>query len=135
MVRVKVFAKGEIDDSLIKVYQTKPAFSKLLKHYTEGESWITISEYANDGNVQSYVKRLKASGISLKENHIEFIFYSLIEPLKYINSTELISFNMLHIKNVYIYNGIPKIGEVPPMTEAIKEMLVDKADVPDFYHR
>lgn len=92
------------------MYQTKPAFAKLLKHYDEGNNWITISEYANDGNVQSYVKRLKASGISLKENHIEFIFFSLIEPLKFINSTELVSFNMLHIKNVYIYNGIPKIG-------------------------
>ena len=37
-----------------------------------------MSEYANDGNVQSYVKRLKASAMQLKENHIEFIFFSLI---------------------------------------------------------
>jgi hypothetical protein len=42
---------------------------------------------------------------------------------------------MLHIKNVYIENGIPKIGESMPMNEALKYALNDKADVPDFYHR
>ena len=55
-----------MDENLIKVYQTKPAFTKLLTYYTEGTNFITISEYANDGNVQSYVKRLKASGVQLK---------------------------------------------------------------------
>ena len=66
IIRVKVFEKGEINESLIKVYQTRPAFTKMLKHYEEGDNWITISEYANDGNVQSYVKRLKASAMQLK---------------------------------------------------------------------
>jgi hypothetical protein len=59
----------------------------------------------------------------------------LIEPLKFINAQSIISFNLLHIKNVYIYNGIPKIGETPPLSEAMRELLVDRADVPDFYHR
>lgn len=61
-----------------------------------------VSEYANDGNVNNYVKRLKSSNMQLKENHIEFIFFSLIEPLKFINTSAVQSFNMLHIKNVYI---------------------------------
>lgn len=42
---------------------------------------------------------------------------------------------MLHIKNVYIYNGIPKIGEISPLNERFREALTEKADVPDFYHR
>lgn len=42
---------------------------------------------------------------------------------------------MLHIKNVYLYNGIPKLGEVPPLNERYREGLIEKADVPDFYHR
>lgn len=96
---------------------------------------ITISEYANDGSVQSYIKRLKASNIQLKENHIEFIFFSLIEPLKFINASPVGSFNMLHIKNVYLENGIPKIGETMPLNETLKESLQERADVPDFYHR
>ena len=41
---------------------------------------------------------------------------------------------MLHIKNIYIENGIPKIGEPVPMNQKIDEMLGDRADVPDFYH-
>jgi hypothetical protein len=71
----------------------------------------------------------------LKENHIEFIFFSLIEPLKFINSSAVVSFNMLHIKNVYIENGIPKIGEVMPMNNTVREILQERADVPDFFHR
>lgn len=33
-----------------------------------------------------------------------------MEPLKFINASSVLSFNMLHIKNIYIENGIPKIG-------------------------
>jgi len=41
-----------------------------------------VSQYANDGNLESYIKRLKTAGVSLKEEHIEFFFYSLFEPIK-----------------------------------------------------
>ncbi len=41
---------------------------------------------------------------------------------------------MLHIKNVWIENGIPKIGEPIPMNTKIEEILADRAEVPDFYH-
>lgn len=41
---------------------------------------------------------------------------------------------MLHIKNIYIENGIPKIGEPIPLNQKINEILADRADVPDFYH-
>jgi hypothetical protein len=41
---------------------------------------------------------------------------------------------MLNIKNIYIENGIPKIGEPIPMSAKIEEILSDRADVPDFYH-
>jgi hypothetical protein len=41
---------------------------------------------------------------------------------------------MLHIKNIYIENGIPKIGEPVPMSTKLEEMLIDRSEVPDFYH-
>ena len=41
---------------------------------------------------------------------------------------------MLHIRNIYIEDGIPKIGEPIPMNEGLREKLIDRADVPDFYH-
>jgi hypothetical protein len=41
---------------------------------------------------------------------------------------------MLHIKNIYIENGIPKIGEPVPINQRTQEMLSDRSDVPDFYH-
>lgn len=79
-----------------------------------------MSEYANDGTLQNYVKRLKANNMVLKENQIEFFFVSMIQPLKFIHETEVKSLNMLHIKNIYIENGIPKIGEPVILTPAIK---------------
>ncbi len=42
---------------------------------------------------------------------------------------------MLHIRNVYIENGIPKLGEIFPMNEVLSESLKEKADIPDFYHK
>lgn len=59
---------------------------------------------------------------------------SLFEPLKYVQESTLKSINMLHIKNIYIDNGIPKIGEPIPMNSKIEEILVDRSEVPDFYH-
>ena len=41
---------------------------------------------------------------------------------------------MLHIRNVYIENGIPKIGEPIPMNNKLHELLLDREEVPDFYH-
>ena len=41
---------------------------------------------------------------------------------------------MLHIRNIYLQNGIPKIGEPVPMNTRIEQVLEDRADVPDFYH-
>ena len=78
-----------------------------------------MSEYANDGNLESYVKRLKANAVLLKEEHIEFFFYSLFEPIKAVQLSTLKSINMLHIKNVYIENGIPKVGEPVPINNKL----------------
>lgn len=93
-----------------------------------------ISEYSNDGNVQSYVTRLKSSSITLKEDQIEFFLYSLVEPLKQIQKSSLQSLNYLHIKNIFIENGIPKIGEPVPLSAKMLDNMRDRADVPDFYH-
>jgi hypothetical protein len=46
--------------------QTRAAFCRILDFYEEGDSQYFVSEYANDGSVQSYVKRLKANGVQLK---------------------------------------------------------------------
>ena len=75
--------------NLMKICQTVPNFVKILDYYEDGDSFITISEYANDGNVQNYVKKLKNGALKLKESQIEFIFYSLIEPLKLINKSQV----------------------------------------------
>ena len=56
------------------------------------------------------MKRLKTAGIILKEEQIEFFFYSMFDPIKMVQESTLKSVNMLHIKNIYIENGIPKIG-------------------------
>lgn len=42
---------------------------------------------------------------------------------------------MLHVKNVFIEFGIPKIGEPVPMNEKIYEVMQDRKEVPDFYHQ
>lgn len=80
------------------------------------------------------MKRLKSAGVSLKEDHIEFFFFSLFEPIKGVQSSTLKSINMMHIKNIYIENGIPKIGEPIPFNNKLAEIMEDRADVPDFYH-
>lgn len=133
-VRVKVMDAGDVDESLLKIHQTKASFVKILDYYEENRSFYFVSEYANDGTLQNYVKRLKANNMVLKENQIEFFFVSMIQPLKFIHETEVKSLNMLHIKNIYIENGIPKIGEPVILTPAIKESLAERAEVPDFYY-
>lgn len=58
----------------------------------------------------------------------------MFEPLKQIQESPLKSINMLHIRNIYIENGIPKLGDPVPLNENISAILVDRAEVPDFYH-
>jgi hypothetical protein len=89
---------------------------QILNYYEENNNWVTVSEYSNDGTVQNYVKRLKTANIQLKENQIEFFFYSLFHPLKFVNNSPVVSLNFLHIKNIYIHDGIVKIGEPLPLT-------------------
>jgi hypothetical protein len=43
-----------------------------------------------------------------------------MEPLKFVNNSPVKSLNFLHIKNIYIHEGIVKIGEPLPMTEILK---------------
>ena len=92
------------------------------------------SEYSNGGSLFNYVNKLKANAVALKEEQIEFFFYSLFEPLKLIQDSPIRSLCMLHIKNIYIENGIPKIGEPVPLNAQLIDQLRDKADLPDFYH-
>lgn len=106
----------------------------MLDDYDEGSQTFLVSEYANDGNLQQYVTKLKAANIRLKEDQIEFFLYSLIDPLKQVQQSPLQSLNSMHIRNVFIENGIPKLGEPIPMTAKIEELLRDRFDVPDFYH-
>ena len=58
----------------------------------------------------------------------------MFEPLKQIQDSVLKSINMLHIKNIYIENGIPKIGEPIPLNSNVEAILIDRSEVPDFYH-
>lgn len=57
---------GDIDDSLLKIYQTNASYVKILDFYRDKGTFITVAEYANDGTVQNYVKRLKGSNMALK---------------------------------------------------------------------
>lgn len=49
-------------------------------------------------------------------------------------SPNIQSLSMLHIRNIYIESGIPKIGDPIPVNENLLTQLKDKSDVPDFYH-
>jgi hypothetical protein len=40
----------------------------------------------------------------------------------------------MHIRNIFIENGVPKIGEPVPTTVKMEGILRDKFNVPDFYH-
>ena len=69
-VRIKVMDSGEYDENLIKIHQTKASFVKILDYYEENNQTYFVSEYANDGTLQNYVKKLKNSNMTLKENQI-----------------------------------------------------------------
>ena len=125
---------GDIDEDLMKIYQTRASFVKILDYYEDKGTFVTVSEYSNDGTVQSYVKRLKGANMALKQSQIEFFFFSVIQPVKFIHDSHVKSLNMLHIRNIYIEDGIPKIGQPIPINYSLREKLTDRADVPDFYH-
>ena len=133
-IRIKAYPAGVIDEDLLALNRSKNTFTKLLESYSEGGKSYLLSEYSNDGSLYNYVNKLKANSISLKEEQIEFFFYSLFEPLKLIQDSSIRSLSMLHIKNIYIENGIPKIGEPVPINPDLVHQLKEKADVPDFYH-
>ena len=46
--------------------KTKNTFVKVLDDYDEGSTTYIVSEYANDGNLQQYVNKLKAANVRLK---------------------------------------------------------------------
>ena len=101
-VRVKIYEAGKISPNLLAFNKHKNTFTKVINVYDEGDKTIIMSEYANDGNLENYVKRLRSNAIQLKEEHIEFFVYSLFEPIKSVQQSTLKSINMLHIKNIYI---------------------------------
>jgi hypothetical protein len=48
-----------------------------------------------------------------------------MEPLKAIQESSIRSLNTsLHIKNIYIESGIPKIGEPLPINDEVREKFV-----------
>ena len=59
----------------------------------------------------------------------------MFEPLKQVQESAQKSINMLHIRNIYIENGIPKIGDPIPLNQTVEQLLIDRSDVPDFYHK
>lgn len=59
----------------------------------------------------------------------------MFEPLKQVQDSPLKSINMLHIRNIYIENGIPKIGDPIALNQNVEQLLIDRSDVPDFYHK
>lgn len=69
-VRVKVYDQGRISPNLLQLNKTNNTFTKVLEHHDDATKTVIISEYANDGNLENYVKRLKGAGVSLKEQQI-----------------------------------------------------------------
>jgi hypothetical protein len=69
-VRVKMYEKGKIEKDEMFLNKTKSSFVKVLDEYDEGSSTFIVSEYANDGNLQQYVAKLKGSNVQLKEDQI-----------------------------------------------------------------
>lgn len=54
--------------------------------------------------------------------------------MKFISNSPVKSLNFLHIKNLFINDGILKIGEPLPISPTLIETLKEKSDIPDFYH-
>ena len=75
--RVKSYNQGKIDEDILNLNKSKTTFTRTVDVYDEQNRTYIISEYSNDGSLQNYVNRLKANQISLKEEQIEFFFYSL----------------------------------------------------------
>jgi hypothetical protein len=51
---------------VLELNKTKNTFTKVHEIIEEGNLVYIVSGYSNDGNLQSYVNRLKAAGIQLK---------------------------------------------------------------------
>lgn len=47
-----------------------------------------------------------------------------MEPLKIVQQSPAKSINMLHIKNIYLHDGVPIIGEPIPLNEMTKKTLM-----------
>jgi hypothetical protein len=65
-IRVKVYENGKISPNLLVFNKHKNTFTRVINVYDDGDKTVVMSEYANDGNLESYIKRLKANGMSLK---------------------------------------------------------------------
>ena len=70
IVKVKSFEAGKINPHILALNKTKRTFTKVLDTYEENGKTFIVSEYSNDGNLQSYVTKLKSSGVQLTEEHI-----------------------------------------------------------------
>jgi hypothetical protein len=50
---------------VIALNKTKRSFTKVIDYYEDANKTIIISEYSNDGHLQAYVTKLKASNVAL----------------------------------------------------------------------
>ena len=76
-VRIKSFEQGNVPENVLELNKSKSSFTRLVETFKDSNRTNMVSLYSNDGSLQNYVSRLKAAGINLKENQIEFFFYSL----------------------------------------------------------
>jgi hypothetical protein len=77
-----MYDQGQIDRDAIALNKTKNTFTWVIEDYDDGTQTFIISDYANDGNLQQYINKLKAANIRLKEDQIEFFLYSLFDTIK-----------------------------------------------------
>ena len=69
-IRVKQYEGGKIDPGILGLNKNKKTFTKFIDAYDEVGKTYVISDYSNDGNLQSYVTRLKTASVTLNEEHI-----------------------------------------------------------------
>jgi hypothetical protein len=65
-VRVKVYALGAVPKEVMTLHRSHPGFVRILETTEEVNSMTFVSEYANDGNLQAYVNRLKTAAVTLR---------------------------------------------------------------------
>lgn len=76
-MRVKVYDAGTINPKQLEFNKIKSNFTRILEVYDEVNKTIIVSEYSNDGSMQTYISRLKTANVKLTEEHIEFLLFSL----------------------------------------------------------